>query len=71
MVIGKTRAFPKGILYPTNNLTAAIAADMGNSANGGEQNLALWSMALLLFIISMFFIFLIHFISAKGELKKS
>ena len=54
-----------------SDLTAAIAADMGNSANGGEQNLALWSMALLLFIISMFFIFLIHFISAKGELKKS
>ena len=69
MVIGKTRAFPKGLLWPTNNLTAAIAADMGNSANGGEQNLALWTMALLLFLISMLFIFLIHMISRKGSEK--
>ena len=67
MVIGKTRAFPAGLLSPTNNLTAAIAADMGNSANGGEQNLALWTMALLLFLISMLFILLIHIISRKGK----
>lgn len=69
MVIGKTRAFPKNILSPTNNLTAAIASDMGNSASGGEQNMALWTMALLLFLISMLFILLIHTISAKGKLK--
>lgn len=69
MVIGKTRAFPTSLLSPTNNLTAAIAADMGNSSNGGEQNLALWTMALLLFLISMLFIFLIHLISRKGKEK--
>lgn len=67
MVIGKTRAFPTGLLSPTNNLTAAIAADMGNTADGGEYNLALWSMALLLFLISMLLIFLIHMISKKGN----
>lgn len=69
MVIGKTRAFPKSLLSPTNNLTAAIASDMGNSANGGEQNLALWSMGLLLFLISMLFIFLIHLVSGKEKRK--
>lgn len=67
MVIGKTRAFPSSLLSPTNNLTAAIAADMGNSADGGEHNLALWTMALLLFLISMFFIFLIHVMFRKGS----
>lgn len=67
MVIGKTRAFPAGLLYPTNNLTAAIAADMGNSADGGEQNLALWSMALLLFLISILFIVVIHGVSKKKD----
>ena len=66
MVIGKTRAFPKNLLSPTNNLTAEIAADMGNTASGGEANMALWTMALLLFLISMLFIFLIHLISGKG-----
>lgn len=69
MVIGKTRSFPAGILSPTTNLTAAITADMGNSANGGEQNMALWSMALLLFLISILFIVLIHLISAHNRKK--
>ena len=69
MVIGKTRAFPKSLLYPTSNLTAAIAADMGNTADGGEHNLALWSMALLLFLISMFLIFLIHKLGGKKDEK--
>ncbi|MDK2868317.1 MAG: phosphate transport system permease protein [Clostridiales bacterium] len=69
MVIGKTRAFPADLLSPTNNLTAAIAADMGNSADGGEHNLALWTMALLLFLISMGFIYLIHHLSRKGQAK--
>jgi phosphate transport system permease protein len=67
MVIGKTRAFPASLLSPTNNLTAAIAADMGNSADGGEHNLALWSMALLLFLISVLFIYVIHAISGKEK----
>lgn len=67
MVIGKTRAFPTSILSPTNNLTAAIASDMGGAMEGGEYNIALWTMALLLFLISLFFIFLIHYLSAKGE----
>lgn len=66
MVIGKTRAFPKGLLSPTNNLTAAIASDMGGAMEGGEYNIALWSMALLLFLISLMFIFIIHYLSAKG-----
>ena len=69
MVIGKTRAFPKSLLSPTTNLTAAIAADMGNTADGGEHNLALWSMALLLFLISMLLIFLIHKIGGKKDEK--
>lgn len=69
MVIGKTRAFPHSLLDPTNNLTAAIASDMGNTANGGEHNLALWTMALLLFLISLLCIFLIHMISGKENKK--
>lgn len=66
MVIGNMRAFPADILSPTISLTTTIASDMGNTSNNGEYNLALWSMALLLFIISMLLIFLIHHISKKG-----
>lgn len=67
MVIGKMKAFPESILSPTTNLTSAIASDMGGAMEGGEYNMALWSMALLLFIVSALFIFLIHYISAKGK----
>lgn len=70
MVIGKMRAFPKNILSPTTNLTSAIAADMGGAADGGEYNTALWTMALLLFLISLLFIFLVHLISSHGERRK-
>lgn len=69
MVIGKTRAFPDSILSPTTNLTSAIASDMGNTSQTGEYNAALWSMALLLFLISIFFIFIIHKIGRKGEVE--
>lgn len=68
MVIGKMRAFPTSLLAPTNNLTAAIASDMGGAMEGSEYNIALWTMALLLFIISLLFIFLIHYFSAKGAM---
>ena len=37
---------------------------MGNAMEGGEMKCALWTMALLLFAISLFFIFLIHHVTA-------
>lgn len=67
MVIGKTRAFPRSILSPTTNLTSAIASDMGGAMEGGEYNAALWSMALLLFLISLLFIFIVHWISNRSS----
>ena len=66
MVIGKMRAFPTSLLSPTDNVTAAIAADMGGAMEGSEYNIALWTMALMLFIISLACIFAIHFLTAKG-----
>ncbi len=71
MVLGRSRKFAESILHPTSNLTAAIASDMGNAAPGGELELTLWSMALLLFIISVFFIFIIQFIAKKARAKQS
>ena len=71
MVIGKTRAFPKNILSPTTNLTAAIASDMGGAMEGGEYNTALWTMALLLFLISLLFIILVHAVSKDKEVSAS
>lgn len=68
MVIGPMTAFPKNILSPTTNLTTEIAAAMGNAAQRGELQSALWSMALLLLLISFAFILVVRIISKKGAL---
>lgn len=70
MVIGKTQAFAATIFSPTTNLTAEIATNMGNTVTGSEYNDALWTMALLLLIISFIFILLIRLVGTKGAVKK-
>ena len=40
---------------------------MGNAMEGGELKAALWTMAALLFLISLFFIVLIHLVSDRKE----
>ena len=67
MVIGKMRIIPDSILSPAVNLTTAIASDMGGATAGGELSYALWSMALLLFCISMFFVIIIHMLHRKDN----
>ena len=76
MVIGQTTALPDSKFSTTKSLTTEITAQMGNAMEGGETKTALWTLALLLFLISLLFIFLIHFLSAKqseesGNKKKS
>ena len=62
---GQTTALPDSIFSTTKSLTTEITAQMGNAMEGGETKTALWTLALLLFLISLLFIFLIHFLSAK------
>ncbi len=74
MVIGNSDRFPKfqngfidGLLSSTHNLTSKIASMMGDTVNGSEANDALWTMALLLFVISFIFILIIRILGRKGE----
>jgi phosphate transport system permease protein len=69
MVIGNSIGFPKGLTGTTSTLTSILTMDMGNTVSGTAWNNALWSMALLLMIISFIFILLIRIISKRGELK--
>ena len=64
-VIGQTTALPTSIFSTTKSLTTEITAQMGNAMEGGETKTALWTLALLLFLISLLFIFLIHYFSRK------
>ena len=67
MVIGQTTALPTSIFSTTKTLTTEIASQMGNAMEGGEMKSALWTMALLLFLIPLLFISLIHHFSNKKE----
>jgi phosphate transport system permease protein len=66
MVIGNTRNIPGSILDPVITLTSAITMDMGNTPMGSLWNNSLWSMGLLLLIMSFLFIVIIRFIALKG-----
>ncbi|SFG82171.1 phosphate ABC transporter membrane protein 1, PhoT family [Desulfotomaculum arcticum] len=66
MVIGNTRAIPTSILSPIMTLTSAITMDMGATIQGTTWNNALWSMGLLLLLMSLFFILIIRFVVRRG-----
>ncbi|WXJ78066.1 hypothetical protein MTMBA_01200 [Moorella thermoacetica] len=62
MVIGNTRSLPTSILSPMTTLTSAITIDMGYTIPGTAWNNALWSMSLLLLLITFGFIILIRLV---------
>ena len=70
MVIGQTTALPTSIFSTSKTLTTEIASQMGNAMEGGEMKSALWTMALLLFLIALLFISLIHHFSHKATIDK-
>lgn len=67
MVIGQTTAMPHGLLSRSKTITTEIAAQMGNAMEGGELKTALWTLALLLFLISLLFIWIIHRINREAK----
>ena len=71
LVIGKTPAFPKGIFGQTATMTTVIASRMAELMEGSEAKAGLWTIAFVLYLISLLFIFLIHLIAAKGAKKES
>lgn len=66
MVIGNTREMPTSILSPIMTLTSAITMDMGATVQGSVWNSALWSMGLLLLLMSIFFILVIRLVARRG-----
>ena len=65
MVIGNTIATPKSPLDSMVTLTSIITMDMGNTTDGSTWNNALWSMALLLLVVSFIIIILLKQIGKK------
>ncbi len=67
MVIGNSIKFAEGLLGPTSTLTSILTMDMGNTVTGTPWNDALWSLAMLLLIISFIFILTIRAIGKRGD----
>ena len=68
MVIGGVeRAMPEGLLDPAATLTTALTSGLSNATTGSVEYHALWSLGLLLLLMSLAFIGVIHAITRKGE----
>lgn len=67
MVIGNTVKLPNSLFSPTATLTSILTMDMANTPGGTAWNNALWSLALILLIISFLFILAIKKIGSRGE----
>lgn len=52
MITGNSAVIPKSILVPVRTLTATIAAEMGEAVVGSEHYFALFTIGIVLFVIS-------------------
>jgi len=66
MVTGNSSRIPTSILQPLKTLTATVAGEMGEAVTGSDHYLALFAVALVLFIIT----FVINFLAGLS-LKRS
>ena len=66
MAIGNAVLMPYNLVSPAATLTSQLTSQMGNTVMGTLPNNSLWSLALLLLIMSLVFNFLVHLIGKKG-----
>ena len=60
MAIGNAVLMPYNLVSPAATLTSQLTSQMGNTVMGTLPNNSLWSLALLLLIMSLVFNFLVH-----------
>ncbi|WP_017726816.1 phosphate ABC transporter permease subunit PstC [Halalkalibacterium ligniniphilum] len=65
MVIGNARTIAESLMDPTATLTTIITLNMGHTVQGSVDNNVLWSLGLILLIMSYIFIIIIRFLSAR------
>ncbi|MVX64578.1 phosphate ABC transporter permease subunit PstC [Clostridium chromiireducens] len=66
MVIGNTVKIPDGVFTPMATLTSIITMDMANTVGGTAWNDALWTLALILLVISFIFIVIVRMIEKRS-----
>ncbi|WP_334329091.1 phosphate ABC transporter permease subunit PstC [Companilactobacillus sp. HBUAS59699] len=71
MVIGNAILMPKNLVSPASTLTSKLTTDIGNTVMGTLPNDALWSLALILLLMSLFFNMLVRFIGKRGNINNA
>lgn len=70
MVIGNAALLPTSLVSPASTLTSVLTTGIGNTVMGSMQNNALWSLALVLLIMSLLFNLVVRFIGKRGAMSK-
>jgi phosphate transport system permease protein len=68
MVIGNAPVVPSSLTKPITTLTSQITLDMGNTTAGSAWNQVLWTMGLVLLVISFIFVVLVRRM-ARGSIR--
>jgi len=67
MVIGNSTVIPDSLFEPASTLTSILTMGMGYTVMGQVDNNALWTLALMLLLMSYVFIFIIRIIGRRRE----
>ncbi|MBZ4645724.1 MAG: phosphate transport system permease protein [Clostridiales bacterium] len=70
MVIGNVQRLPNSIFDSISTLTSILTLEMSNTIAGTTYNNALWSMALILLLMSFIFIFIIRILGKGSKLNE-
>jgi phosphate transport system permease protein len=66
MVIGNRPSVPTSLTQPMTTLTSQITLDMGNTVSGEPWNQVLWTMGLILLLMSFGFVVLVRALGRRG-----
>lgn len=67
MVVGNSAVTPTSLTTPAATLTSVLTMGIGNTVMGTVQNNVLWSLALVLLLMSLIFNMIMKFITREGK----
>jgi phosphate transport system permease protein len=65
MVIGNAPHIPHSLFESATTLTSIITLEMGNTTSGSLHNNALWSLALILLVMTFLFVFIVRMLERR------
>ena len=68
MVIGNAPFIPRSLFESTSTLTSVITLSMGNTVMGSPHNNALWTLALILMMMTFLFVFIVRWLERRSKI---